>query len=973
MIANMRNCIMSLRTSSASHAVALLWAMIFLLTGFSFLPAAVPSEDRVKITFEDRLAFYLNQKSKGFLLDMANKEQLLLGMIKNITSELRLRGERAVLQDELGYGDVFGYQEQLIAEYSEELDQILDLIDEIRRLERVVEQVRDVESWDELVGLRYELIGLLEDRDLYKKGVYSLERVSGLFKEYYREIDSVLWLSHRLDKLERFARQQGDEVMLTEIEAQRREIRRLLGTMEEPGEDTLSEEYLQEAEMLVQILKRLDELEGEAVLEGADVTLDIEELRRSILERVDQRLLTLLGYEFDATVDGPRVSELFQEWKAEQIADYKVRFTQYKIMKTRLLGSGSPAERARMLDRDLKAAFSSYVDENYALAELRFNQILKDYVSYFSNFDAVVFYRGESYYGRQLYEPAVNDYETVVHEYPNSFYFGDALARLLLIHERSGNLAAFHRYFDLVEANAATLERNCREQCNYLAGYVYLRTGEHESARNVLELIPKGSKYYMTAQYLLGIVHANAGEYTSAIKIFEDLANRENYPWTDPQTTFLRNNALLKLGYVHYELGEYEKALSYFESVSPGFQGYDRGLLGAAWSNLKRGEYETAIQKVRKLFNDYLASNYTYEALVLSAHCKRILNRRDEALRDLRYVANARGVLDLSRRYNAERKEILDQLSELDRIEQEILDRRDRNLYQVTAQIRDQIQDLLLEFRHHSATGTLLLDELQQERQGVFRQIEELNHLIDEAQATGQKAVVDAAYHQRARLIKTLETYQADASIRNVNYFVDYPLATKESVATYRKEVLSDLLREMEDERQRIARKLAEARQLQRTKANGTVTSATLDLEILQEDLEKLRDRSSRLKAWIEDNSVEEINTRFDQWADFSGFGMSDITFANIEEREEDISELAYNVSAINHVLEERKRALEKRLERFDAEVRRIQEELQQEQIQMEKKEKEKYFQELYFEVQDREIEPAPGDTDVQLDSRNPK
>lgn len=916
------------------------------------------SEDNVRISFEDKLAFYLDQKSKKFLFDMANKEKMLLQMVRNISKEVKVRGNRIVLENEIGYEDIFGEADKLISEYSEELDNIIQILDEIKLLEKVVEQTSDLNSWEKLSDLRYQLVSMLESRELFKKGIHTQDLVSDMFKDYYGEIDSVVSMYKRLNILERQAKARGDLRMLKEIDLQKNQISLLLGQLKSSLSDTLANQYIAEVIRIIDIARELDNLETKAIYSNSEYSFEIEEVRRSILQNVDSRLLKLLGYDAYFTPEGPTVSEIFKEWKVSQIANFNVRFTQYKIMKKRLLESASIEERTRMLEWDLKDAFSNYIDENFELAELQFNTILEDYGDYFNTLESVLFYRAESYYGRGLYEEAAEEYEKILDQFPDSPYFGDSLARLLLINERLNNKTNFYKYFNIVNANGKNLDNSHYDQCNYLAGYVYFKDSRFDLARSTLASVSKDSKFYLKARYLLGIVYSNLKEYDGAIEIFKDLASLENYPWTDPQTTFVRNNALLKLGYLYYERGEYEEALGYFNSVSPGFNQYDKSLLGAAWTNLKVGNYTQTVEKVDLLFQDYLASDYTYEALVLSAHCKRLLNQKESALRDLRYVANARSVLELSNQYNAERKLILEQLDEIDQLEREVLERRDKALYRVTSQIRDHIQNMLLQFRHRGETGSLVLEELQDERKAIFKQIEKLDEAIVQAYEQGEKDIVNDAYFQRERLIKALDTYQADRSIRNINYFLDYPLATKEGSINYRKTILSKLAQEIENERKKIQVNLAEAKKLQK-KQNGSKSDlgAKLDLEVLEQDLKNLKKRIGQFRSWLANNEISEINTDFDQWADFSGFGMSDIAFKSIEDRDKRIAELAFNVNSINNILQNRRKTLEDKLNEFDEEVKKIEEELKQEQLQIEKKEKEKYFREFYFDESEREEE----------------
>ncbi|RMD93162.1 MAG: hypothetical protein D6813_04565 [Calditrichaeota bacterium] len=331
------------------------------------------------------------------------------------------------------------------------------------------------------------------------------------------------------------------------------------------------------------------------------------------------------------------------------------------------------------------------------------------------------------------------------------------------------------------------------------------------------------------------------------------------------------------------------------------------------------------------------------------------MNQQDEALKDLRYVANARKVLSLSQQYNEERKLVLQRLAEVQQLEEQILDYQDRALYRIAASIRNKLQDLLQQFQSKGVAGTLLLDEFQDERQAIFRQIEELDQIIAKAETAGDKTAARRAYKQRERLIETLDNYQADKSIRNINYFIDYPLATKESFIKYRKNILSEISQEMDLENKKLTHYLNQVQSLQEIAAYSPDLDAKLDLEILEEDLSQLQNNTSQLDAWVAENQVENIQTDFDRWADFSGFGMSDITFQTIQEKNKQLSDYASKIGLINKILIHKKEELEKKIAEYDEQVRKIEEKLHKEKIEQEKKEREKYFKEHYFETEEKE------------------
>ncbi len=380
-------------------------------------------------------------------------------------------------------------------------------------------------------------------------------------------------------------------------------------------------------------------------------------------------------------------------------------------------------------------------------------------------------------------------------------------------------------------------------------------------------------------------------------------------------------------------------------------------MLGQAWASLKKGQYDNAIHKVDVICNNYLLSNYMYEALVLSAHCKRNQHRSDEAIEDLRYVAGAKQVLNKVQEYNEERKHLLSQLDELENLEENILERQDRKLYPQVVKIRDLISDALLTFRYRGAVSSRFLEEYHDERKVLIRQIEEFDSIIKLAKEQGNEVMAEDALKQRSRLVSVLENYQLNEVPSGVSYFMDYPLATKEGGIIYRRGIITDLMSDMIFEKKRVQEDLQVVAQLMSLNRENTRIEAAVDLEIIEDDLKDLNNQLNQFQVWLANHNVEEVKMETEKWVNLSGFGMSDINFVSYQERIQKIGGYQKNLALIDDVLKEKKLHLELRIRRFDEEVRKIEKEMEAEKIRLEKLEKEKYFQDIYFETKTREIE----------------
>jgi hypothetical protein len=926
------------------------------------LPASATA---TPILYEDRLRFYLDSKTKDFLIEMADKEMVLLQTIANVTAEVKQRGLEGLAQDEAGFDLLYEKTRTLTESYTAEMEAILAAIDEISALSRTLERERRYDLVEKFQDLKARLVAALDDRGLYKKAPATKSHIHGLIKEYDVEVDSLLRIYNRLEKFQRVAAAKGDSAILPLVEKQKARILGMVADLKSDSTATpdIAGSFLQETERIATLLGELDKLEKTS--SGTlDTALEIETVRRNMIAQLDTRLQKLLGLD---EYGKPTLEEMFQIWRGARLADYEARAAEYAVMKKSLLETGNAKERARMLERDLTDGLLNYAAERYRVAELQLNAVMPDYDRYFSNWDAVMFYRAESFYARALYPTAYENYELLLRRYPESKFLGMALLRLLTIAHTLKWEQPFFSYYERIDSLATRLNSRIIERSRYLAGYYLLNLERHAEAETALALIPPASRYHFAAQYLRGIVQANLGNLAGALQHFQYLAASEGAPnllnniqrqigVTDPTTTLIRNNALMRLGFIYYQRGEMENAIRYFEKVSRGAENYDQTLIGLSWTYLKKGDLEKTITATGTVLGNYLSSNYQYEALVLSAHCRRLLEQPDKALESLRFVANAHGMLELSKEYNTERDQILAQLGEVERMEKSALEHQDRQLYGIISEVRQSLMGMLNSFGYRSNTGDLLVDAFSEERQNIYRQLQQLDRLVAEARQSGLVDVERDAIERRNRLVRVLETYQADRSIRNVNYFVDYPLATRESGAAYRRQIVLDLFKEMEAERERLQENLKTADRLISESPAKRNVNVALDLRAVQDDFKNLKYRMDRFQTWLSTYSIDEVTTDIDHWADLSGFGMSDIAFQEINRREHKIDLYSQNIASIDNILRDRKTSLEQMLRDFDREMRKIEEELINEQVRLDRLEHETYFRNSYFDTSESEV-----------------
>jgi len=908
-----------------------------------------------------KLRFYLDLKTKRFLERMSFKEQLLTDMIRNITRELKLRGKGELLKSNIGFEQIYGKSSQILKEYNQEISAIKEIIVELDRLELVIQRKDDLKLLREVELIKDLLTKALDDHKLGKIKL-SNQEIAKMVHDYSREIKSLLRIYDDIDGFQKRAAYMGDSEVVGHIENQKDKIVKIFeeSRIASGAPDKVVEDYIKEAATIVDVLKQIDQLQQKAGIDSS-LYMNADSAREKIVTKIDSRILNLLGYTSGEKMTGRTITEYFNSWKVKKISEYQISYTRYRILRDNLIKTATTEQRDQMLEAEVSDALLSYANNKFELAEIQFNQVLSGYQTYYPSLDGVKFYRSEANYANNYYDAAEQGYVEVLQNHPQSKFLGLCHLRLMAINYTYYRDDRFFNHYEKLLEFVDDIEAEDMNKAHYLAGVVLIRKRQLDEANEALKKISENSQYYLVAQYLRGVALVNLDKFDLAANIFKQIIEKDRNPWTDINISVLRNESLLKMGYLHYQRGEHDQALEYFNQVSKGFDGYDESLIGQAWSNLKKSQYGAAINKVDLICNNFLMSNYTYEALVLSAHCKRAQDRTNAALKDLRYVASARQVLNRVNEYNTERSKVLKQLDQLEILEEKVLEHQNKSLYPKILRARNLINQALASFRFRGAVSSRVMEEYNSERKLILRQVEEFDRIIAYAEEQGEEKMLKDALMQRERMIGVLQKYQLKQPLSNVSYFMDYPLATKEGGIIYRRGILQKLVSELVLEKQIIQKDLQIISELASLNVDSKI-DITIDLEILEEDLNDLNNQLNRFEIWLSRHQVENIETQTVRWANFSGFGISDINFSLFREKNQQMVGLAKNLATIESILVQKKNNLETRLARFDNEVRKIQKEMESEKVRLEKLEKEKYFQEIYFENKTREIERESTD-----------
>ena len=82
-------------------------------------------QDKTKLEFEEKLRYYLNQKTQQVVDELLAREIQILQMVQLINDEISKRGKDSLVNDKSGFELIHGESDSLATEYSKELDTIL--------------------------------------------------------------------------------------------------------------------------------------------------------------------------------------------------------------------------------------------------------------------------------------------------------------------------------------------------------------------------------------------------------------------------------------------------------------------------------------------------------------------------------------------------------------------------------------------------------------------------------------------------------------------------------------------------------------------------------------------------------------------------------------------------------------------------------------------------------------------------------
>ncbi len=626
--------------------------------------------------------------------------------------------------------------------------------------------------------------------------------------------------------------------------------------------------------------------------------------------------------------------ELFNSWKYDRIFNYKLNLMKYKLLRNRLLNTSSSLQKQRMFRRYLRKALKNYEEGLFKLTRLQFKDIINTYEDYY--LDDVLFYYGESCYGLNYLDEAASCYVKLFKQYPESSYLEKAFIKLIFIYYIYNN---FDKMFSVYQ-NLQQLDYNINEtdfnEVSYLIGYAFYKKGDYKKAIDILGNVSKGGTYYYPSLYLAATCCSNIGRKDYTISLYRRISNEISPETQNPILRQIKNNAILKLGLIYFDQNKPELSEQYFDLIPENFSQYDLSLLGKAWSAYQSGNPIKTLENTQQLIRGNMISQYSYEARLLAAYSKNILGRTEEAVEDLKTVYQAG---------QTARPEI--KLPEQDKSYNESEESPHNNKLLTRL---GKITNFLYSTSDKSLGLKPILDRLTSESDIALRsKIATLDSLEQKAGILRDENLQERIREIRSKLLNVYKEQSNDLILQQSNIT---SLADNSDSDEYLEYYFSSLLNRILKEKQEIKGYI--------DKINNSIDSSKKEdnylrvsrAEIKLSELYAYYNTINQYEVWLRENYPENLQINLDQWAYYSGYGISDINFARIKQLDSRIDDISHAVDALDGVYDKKQINLEKQVEGLLNDVSKLEEQIQKESAKKIQKKREEFFNNKYFDKQ---------------------
>ncbi len=680
------------------------------------------------------------------------------------------------------------------------------------------------------------------------------------------------------------------------------------------------------------------------------------------------------------------LNELHMEYQKLYGMDHELTRIEALGIRDRLIKSGENDQVRSMFNRQLKQAFKRFKEGSYTVSAAEFKDILDTYKTYFTEWDDITYYLGESYYRMKDFGNAEDAFFKLVTDYPSSPFVERSLNRLVVMSYIQTDRNKTQKYFAEFEAKVQAGKKKDVEynQPFYLAGLTLFKTSDYTASIGILNKIPKTSRYYYPAKYVMGHAYANLETYPEAIEQFESVAKLEanSKGFSVELQKQLKDLAQLKLAFIKFELttnGQKLKAVyPHIKLIPAASEFHDAALLALSWSALKDNDIDTARTYVDSLLRTYPASDYYYEAKTLLGNIQVLdptLSDKDRELLAVdayNYVAGATEAKYLADQFVTERDSSMKILAQLDEARTIARLRNDSLAYVNYTTLYDKLElamsnngfmkaisrdtrsagyyqtmsNLISKIR--VTEGKLKNAEEKKDQAEINKLNKELTGYLNEFQSIGGEKFLEQAY---ASGDTSATTGDLMANVETQSYFSLHKVPRSISEIDARNKSLMALKDKISREKEMIQNQLITIDNLMVTAKEKNREASLVKLQYERNKLADLYYRLSDYEVMLFTEDPIENYVDLDTWGDFASYGRNNITYVINTTKNETIKDLARAASQIDKILLTRKKNYESKIAAIEEEIKLKEQEIRDKELQEMRASQKQFFEKEFFQA----------------------
>jgi len=612
------------------------------------------------------------------------------------------------------------------------------------------------------------------------------------------------------------------------------------------------------------------------------------------------------NYALPENFDDSAANIYYLAWERFRRDEFNHKYIQARLIKSRLINSGTSSQRQRMFQFDLRQALNSYLYERYAEAVLRFNELIEEYG--YKNVTDIIFYRAESYFTLQLLDRASQDYKYLIGSGENRQHHRKALQRLLAISGDNGDVEQALRYWEqYLELYGQTHDQEYWETSELAARY-HMIAGNFIGARDIFDQIPPSSDVFIrarlfAAQCALSLIDLDDAEQRYMKLVGESL----NSVRIDDET---REQARLKNSYVSYLRGDYDLAFVNSTEVTGPAHVKENAEICSIWSIFKLEHYKHAIKIGQDFLKDYPNSRYLYEIKALIAFCYEKIDDDSTSLNEYRRILEVVDDVQEYRNINLEKSKIKDTVSELLLLEKELFVKGYRDLFPKYLNLRRNLAQLTEQIKlYEGYKSNPDIKEMVKERALLAKMLED--------QADLEREIFESDEIKYKTKFNNIIADIGDLN-KKIGAGIRYKLSKKnliqqEQRQSFTKVIKDSLKLHYEKEQLSIDNTLNEIREVEDHAREIGDPELMIDLKGVEQELTYLKGQLLNIQKDICVKDSVEVSSHLEYWSEFANIRniYSGIDFDSYGNQHVRLESLDNYIQRLNQILAVRSRVPE--------------------------------------------------------------